>query len=129
MAEILITDPDNWLLRVLYTANKTDVETYRVFKCLRRYFTDTRQYIGVTEEIVTYTLRFKPLTDLADDCLFSVAVFPGHIDHRHNRRGAPSVEFYSNTGKHAFSQTGYNCIAHRWSFWTQFINTHIASNK
>ena len=129
MGKILINDPDSWLLRKLYAADKSDVETYRVFKCLRRYFSDTRDFIGIIEVINPTIMRFKPLTDLADDCLFSVSVFPESIEHKHNYRGAPTLDFYSNTGKHAFSQTGYNCIAKHWSFWTKFINTKVVKHK
>jgi len=129
MSDIIFDDPKNWLLELLYDANKADYETYRVYACLARYINDNREFIGITEEIAPGTLRFKPLNDLADDCLFSVTFFSSHIKKRQRRRGAPGVSFYSNTGKHAYTQIGYPAIAKHWSFWVNYVNNHIDLNK
>ena len=118
-----------WLLEQLYNANKTDTETFRVYKCYARYMTDNRDFIGVTEQITPKTLRFKPLTDLADDCLFSVTFFQNHIQSRCDRRGAPDVDFYTFTGKNAFSSTGYRSIAKHWDFWVDYVNNCIKFDK
>ena len=72
MSLLITSEPAKWLLELLYNANKADYETYRVYACLTRYFNDRREFIGVTEEVVPGILRFKPLTDLADDCFFSI---------------------------------------------------------
>ena len=118
-----------WLLEQLYLANKADHETYRVYKCYARYMTDNRDFIGVTEEITPKTLRFKPLTDLADDCLFSVTFFQTYIQTRCDRRGSPDIEFYTSTGKNAFSSTGYRSIAKHWDFWVDYVNNCIKLDK
>ena len=122
---LIIKDPKNWLLELLYNANKADYETFRVYKCLERYISDTRQFIGVTEEITGSTLRFKPLNDLADDCLFTVTFFSGAVKRRKNRYGAPGVSFYSYTGQHAYTQLGYPAIAKNWQFWTKYVSSNI----
>ena len=128
MDDNLCTDP-NWLLEQLYLANKADYETFRVYKCFSRYISDNRDFIGITEEITPNVLRFKPLTDLADDCLFSVTFFQKHIQSRCNRRGAPNVDFYAYTGKNAFSSTGYRSIAIHWDFWVDYLNNTIKLDK
>ena len=125
----LITKPKEWLLETLYNADKTDAETFRIYQCLTRYFSDNREFIGVIEEILPGVLRFKPLNDLADDCFFSVAVMPEVIRSRKRRRGAPGVKFYSRTGQHAYDQLGYSAIAHNWSFWVSYVNDHIHLDK
>jgi hypothetical protein len=129
VAGIIYKDPENWLLELLYNADKADFETFRVFKCFTRYIKDTRNFIGVTEEVIPNVLRYKPLNDLADDCLFSVTFFSSYIRKRQIRRGAPSVSFYRNTGKHAYSQIGYPTIANNWEFWVEYVNNHIDLNK
>lgn len=128
MDDNLCNDPD-WLLEQLYNANKADYETFRVYKCFSRYITDNRNFIGIAEEITPNVLRFKPLTDLADDCLFSVTFFSSHLASRSRRRGAPSVDFYTHTGKNAFSSTGYRSVAKHWDFWVDYLNNTIKLHK
>ena len=127
--ELIYENPKNWLLETLYDADKADYETYRVYTCLARYISDNRNFIGVAEEVVPNVLRFKPLTDLADDCLFSVSLFSKTIKSRQRRRGAPGISFYSHTGKHAFESTGYPAVAKHWEFWTDYINSRIKLYK
>ena len=124
-----LTNNNHWLLEVLYHANKTDIETYRVYKTYERYFTDNRDFLGVIENANSKTFRFKPLTDLADDCLFSVTFFNRLIKRRQNRRGTPGIKFYSETGKNAFASIGYPMIAENWEFWTSYVNTNVTFNK
>ena len=59
---------EEWILETLYDADKTDVETYRIYQTMRRYIYDTRDFTGVIEIIKRpHILRFKPVTDVADD--------------------------------------------------------------
>lgn len=125
----IITDPNNWLLEVLYNANKTDVETFRIYQCLTRYIDDNRNFLGIAEEVIPNVLRYKPLNDLADDCFFSVTFFPRLIESRKNRRGAPGIRFYEQTGKNAYKNVGYSVISKNWSFWVSYINNHVKMNK
>lgn len=119
----------NWLLETLYNANKTDVETFRIFQCLSRYFNDTRDFTGMIELIDERNIRFKPLTDLADDCFFSVSVMREVTRSRKRRRGTPGIRFYSQIGRHAYSQIGYTMIDKNWDFWVSYVNTHVSIDK
>ena len=129
MDDIIINNPENWLLEKLYNANRPDFETYRVFQVYRRYINDTREFIGVAEETSPGNLRFKPLNDLAYDCLFGVTFFKKTIKRRQTRRGAPGVSFYSYAGKHAFEQIGYPTISSNWDFWIEYVNSTIKMHK
>ena len=129
MDELILKDPHNWLLEQLYNANKTDHETFRVYKCLCRYISDNRDFIGVTEQITPTVMRFKPLNDVADDCLFSVTFFSDYIRKRNKRRGAPNVRYYTNAGKQAYSCIGYSAIAHNWEFWVDYVKNTVSINK
>jgi len=119
----------DWLLSFLYKANKSDIETYRVYKCYERYFTDTRNFIGITENINDKVLRFKPLNDVADDCLFAVTFFKKAIRYKRDTRGAPGVKFYSNAGKNAFESIGYPMISNNWDFWVSYVNNRVNLDK
>ena len=129
MSDLNLSNNSDWLLNLLYDANKSDIETYRVYKTYERYFNDTRDFIGITEQITDKTLRFKPLNDLADDCLFSVTFFKALIKSRQQRRGAPGVSYYSNAGKQAFKSIGYPMISINWEFWVSYVNRHIDLHK
>ncbi len=116
---------EGWILETLYNANRTDVETYRVFETMRRYIYDTRDFFGVIDIINPGVVRFKPATDVADDCFFSVSLFSKAIRTRKKRYGSPGVRFYSKAGKNAFSQIGYSCVANNWEFWVSYVREHF----
>lgn len=116
---------EQWILQTLYDAGQPDHETYRVFLTLRRYIYDNRNFHGVIEQLSPQVMRFKPLTDLADDCLFSVSMFKQHIRYKKQKTGAPGVRFYTHVGKHAFSQIGYQEIADQWDMWIHYIQEHF----
>jgi len=121
----LIENSEQWILETLYRANRTDVETYRLYQTLRRYIYDVRDFNGIIEQISPMCMRFKPNTDIADDCFFSVSVFPGNIRRRSKRRGAPGLRYYSNMGRNAFESTGYPVIAKNWKFWVNYVQEYI----
>lgn len=117
---------EEWILETLYDAEKTDVETYRVFQTLRRYIYDTRDFTGVIEIINhPHILRYKPVTDVADDCLFSVSLFHKLIRNRKKKFGAPGIRFYSNAGISAFDRSGYGCVSKNWDFWIDYVRDHF----
>ena len=121
----MLEPTEDWLMSILYQANRNDTDTYRVFLTMRRYIYDTRDFVGMIEQITPTDIRFKPTTDLADDCFFSVSMFAKHIDRRAVRRGSPSSGFYSKVGRNAFVQIGYPGIAKNWRFWVSYIQERI----
>ena len=117
---------EEWILETLYDADKPDVETYRIYQTMRRYIYDTRDFTGVIEIIKRpHILRFKPVTDVADDCFFSVSLFHKLIRKRKKTHGAPGVRFYSNAGINAFNQSGYTCVSKNWDFWIDYVRDHF----
>lgn len=122
----MIDHSEQWLLSTLYNANRNDTDTYRLYLTLRRYIYDTRDFTGLIEEIGSGVLRFKPTTDVADDCFYSVAMFSKYLDARSSRRGAPSSRFYSRLGRKAFKQIGYPGIYKNWKFWIAYVQEHMA---
>ncbi len=121
----MIDRSEEWILETLYYANKSDVDTYRLFLTLRRYIYDVRDFTGMIEQINPKVMRIKPNTDLADDCFYSVSMFSKHINSRSKRRGAPDARFYSKVGKGAFNNIGYPGIAKNWKFWVAYVQEHM----
>ena len=120
-------DTTSWILETLYKADKPDSETVRIYRTLNRYIHDNRDFYGCIENVTPHIMRFKPLTDLADDCFYSVTFFSNHIKIKNKRHGAPNVKFYENMGKNAFHCTGWTGISERWSFWRNYVNKNIWS--
>lgn len=121
----MVENSEQWLLSTLYKANRNDVDTYRLYLTMRRYIYDTRDFTGFIEEIIPGQLRFKPVTDVADDCFFSVSMFSKYLDKRASRRGAPNATFYSRLGRKAFKTIGYPGISRNWRFWIAFVQEHV----
>ena len=72
----MIDSSEQWLLSTLHHANRNDEDTYRLYLTLRRYIYDTRDFVGMIEQITPTELRFKPTTDLADGAFEQIG-FPG----------------------------------------------------
>jgi hypothetical protein len=122
---IISEGSEEWILHKLYQANHTDIDTYRVFLTLRRYIKDTRDFHGVIEHISPEVIRYKPNTDIADDCFFSVSLFSGLIRRKAKRQGAPGIRFYSRMGRNAFETIGYPGISKNWKFWVAYVQEHF----
>lgn len=126
---MLLYNDAQWILSTLYNANRNENDTYRLFLTMRRYIYDNRNFTGFIEEITPSVLRFKPTTDVADDCFFSLSMFRPYIDARSKRRGSPGSEFYSRLGRSAFRKLGYPGIHKNWHFWLHFVQEHIVCDS
>ncbi|MAF26030.1 hypothetical protein CL634_10735 [bacterium] len=121
----LIDHSEQWILETLYKANRTDIETYRLYLTLRRYIYDVRDFNGVIEQISPTCMRFKPNTDIADDCFYSVSLFTPYIRRRSKKTGSPGVRFYSRMGRNAFDTIGYSAISKNWKFWVNYVQEYF----
>jgi len=116
---------DQWILSTLYQANRNDVDTYRLYLTLRRYIYDNRDFHGFIEQISPTVMRFKPVTDVADDCFYGLTMFEPMIAKKHRRRGAPDARYYSRLGRNAFKHIGFPGIYKNWEFWIMYVKEHI----
>tara|TARA_R110002050_G_scaffold6130_8_gene25989 strand:+ start:1132 stop:1506 length:375 start_codon:yes stop_codon:yes gene_type:complete len=124
MKDRLVKNPEDWLIEFFYNANKPDFETFRVYKTYSRYISDLRQFVGTLEYVTPTTLRIKPQTDLADDCLFGVTFFKNTI-----RRKGLSVKHCERLGKCAFESIGYPTISQNWGFWVNYVGNNLVVDK
>ena len=120
----IVDNPEDWLIKFFYSANKPDFETFRVFKTYSRYISDVREFTGTLEYVTPTTLRVKPQTDLADDCLFGVTFFKKAL-----RRKGLSVRYCEKVGKSAFETTGYPTISKNWAFWVNYVGNNLIVDK
>ena len=107
-------------------ANKDDNETLRILQTLNRYVKISNRDIFYSIDIINEkTIRFKPISELADDCLITVSLFEKHINKLHKYRAAPPVCWYIKIGTSSFEKLGYYDIARNYDFWIDFIREHI----
>ena len=117
---------EDYFLSQLYLASKPDDETMRILKTLNRYVKHCNRDMFYSIEILNErTIRFKPLNDIADDCLLTISLFRKHIEELRRRRAAPSLHWYVMIGTRSFERLGYYDIARNYEFWTDFIGEHI----
>jgi len=89
---------EDYFLSQLYLASKPDDETMRILKTLNRYVKHCNRDMFYSIEILNErTIRFKPLNDIADDCLLTISLFRKHIEELRRRRAAPSLHWYRNS--------------------------------
>lgn len=128
---LLETNGTDWVLCVLHKAQKSPHTTVRIFEAVATLLASNWLFTGVTNlkpigKHVECTLPTLPV--VANNCLLSLSFFPGVIAAKHERYGAPAATFYAETGKSAFSATGYADIAESWDFWVTFLNEELASS-
>ena len=122
---IRVTPTDQWILETLDMANRSHEDTHRVYRTMSRYVYDTRDFYGVLEMVCDGVLRYKCVSDIADDCFFSVSMFSPMIIRRSRRHGAPGVRYYSRMGRSAFEKCGYPGVAREWDFWISYVQEHF----
>lgn len=107
-------------------ANKSENETMRILKTLNRYAKFCARDMFHSIDIINEkTIRFKPVNDLADDCLLTVSLFKKHVEELYRHRAAPSINWYIQVGASSFEKLGYYDIAGNYEFWYYFIREHI----
>ena len=103
-------------------AGRDTDSTFRVYTALARQVrVRARDITRAVEDIGEGSLRLKPMTDLADDCLFTCTFFRNHVKLRAARTGAPGVQWYIAIGEGAFERTGYPQVAADFRFWCHYI--------
>jgi len=124
-----IKNSSDWFLSKLYLSNKPDHEVIRILQTLNRYIKITyKRDIFYTIEIINEdVIRFKPLNDLADDCLITTSLFIRHIKYLYKYHAAPHPNWYIKTGRYSFEKLGHYDIAKHYEFWMDFLREHIFS--
>ena len=111
--------PEQWILRTLYEAGKHSEDTFRVFQSLRKHLYTTTDMSMLTYN--SHEILYKPTSDLADDCFFSICKFCEYLNKRAARTGSPDCMFYSRLGQESFNTIGYPNIADDWVFWVSYV--------
>jgi len=90
-------------------------ETVRVFQaimnCLHKF-----SYGMLTDDI-----QWKGMNEVADSCLVGIGFFREHIEVKHRRKAAPSVDYYTKMGALAYHRLGYDDLGEHFQEWTAFI--------
>jgi hypothetical protein len=122
---IPIKHSEDWFLAQLYMASKPESATFRILKTLNRYIKCSNRDMFYSIDIFDKTIRSKPLNDLADDCLLTIALFRKHIEELYKYRAAPPLHYYIEIGTNSFMRLGYYDIARDYEFWIDFLREHI----
>lgn len=117
------------ILCILAKAHKSEHETLRIFQTMTRFVNGMgwsfEGLVHIEQRGGVQICRTKTFRDLADECLFAVALLREYLDRHCKRTGAPSADYYSKLGKLAFATTGFEDISSNWGFWTNYLEVEF----
>lgn len=116
---LLPSNGTDWILCTLSTYHKPEDDTMRIFQALMRKL--NRIQFG----LLTTEIKWKEINDVADDCLVGLSFFKNKIEAMHQRRSAPSPDYYFNAGALAFQRLGFDDISKDFGGWINFIENEF----
>lgn len=99
ITNIHITD---YVVELLYYYKTKTIEASYLFEMIEKEM-----------EASTDFQKFATAMEKADSLLILTGIFPQFVEHRKNRRGAPGIEFYEQTGAETYLQLAENEYAHK----------------
>ena len=118
--KIISSHGTDWILCTLCQFNKDEEDTVRVFQAIMKMLSKVRD-IG----LLNSNIEWYSTSDIADVTLVNVGLFRQRVEMLHRRRGAPSVDYYSQAGALAFHRLGYEGIAEDFNGWTAFLEKEL----
>jgi len=118
-ANILPSHGTDWFLCTLAQYGSTSEDTLRVLQSIIR-FLDSFHFGIINEKI-----QYKSVPEIADTCLVGIGFFRDNMERMHQKRAAPSVDYYAEAGALAFTRSGYENIGNDFRGWTNFIEREL----
>jgi hypothetical protein len=112
---LLPSNGTDWILCTLSSYHKSNDDTLRVFQALMRKI--ERIQFG----LLTADIKWKEMNDVADDCLVGLSFFRRRMELLHQKRAAPSPDYYREAGALAFKRLGFDEISNNFEGWVSFI--------
>lgn len=80
------------------------------------YFVDLLAALRTADERTTFLIR----AHIGNQALFMTGVFPEHIQHRVNRRGAPGLRYYEHLGRESYRTASNHRLARKYDLGAIF---------
>ena len=118
----------SWILCKLSTFGAEETDTIRIYQAflsqLNQISQMCRRISGEGEHS-----RFDSPEVVANRITIGLGLFYEHAVRRHQRRAAPSPQFYEQTASNCFAVTGYRTSARQLPAWLEFLRTNFILPK
>jgi len=114
----------NWILCKLSTFGAGETDTFRIYRA----FLSQLNQLGQLCRLLSgdgERCKYDPPAEVASRITIGLGLFYEQAEHRHQRRAAPSPQFYQQTAVTCFAVTGYKTIAARLPEWLEFLRTNF----
>jgi len=118
----------SWILCKLSTFGAGETDTLRMYQAFLSQLSQLGQFCRVLSG-EGEQCRFDPPAAVADRITIGLGLFYEQAARRHQRRAAPSPQFYQQTAVNCFSLTGYKTIADQLPEWLEFLRSNFVPPK
>ncbi len=118
----------SWILCKLATFGAGETDTLRMYQA----FLSQLNQLGQLCRILSGNgdqYRFDPPATVANRITIGLGLFYEQAARQHQRRAAPSPQFYQQTAITCFAVTGYHTIASQLPEWLEFLRTNFVPPK
>jgi hypothetical protein len=118
----------SWILCKLSTFGAEETDTFRIYQA----FLSQLNQLGQMCRLLSgdgQRLKYDPPATVANRITIGLGLFYEQAARRHERRAAPSPQFYQQMAVSCFAVTGYKTIATQLPEWLDFLRSNFVLPK
>jgi len=118
----------NWILCKLSTFGAGEEDTFRIYRA----FLSQLHQLGHLCRVLSgdgVDCKYDPPAAVADRLTIGLGLFYEQAARRHQRRAAPSPQFYQQMAMSCFEVTGYKTIASQLPEWLEFLRENFVRTR
>jgi len=114
----------SWILCKLTTFGAEEADTFRIYQAFLSQLNQLGQLCRFLSGDSTHC-RYDPPAVVASRLTIGLGLFYEHAARRHERRAAPSPQYYQQLAASCFEVTGYQTIAEKLPQWLKFLRDNF----
>ena len=118
----------SWILCKLSTFGAEETDTFRIYQAFLSQLNQLGQMCRLLSSEGELCKHDSPAV-VANRITIGLGLFYEQAAHRHQRRAAPSPQFYQQTAVNCFAVTGYKTIATQLPKWLEFLQSNFVPPK
>ena len=118
----------NWVLCKLSTFGAEETDTFRIYRAFLSQLNQLGQFCRLLSGDGEHC-KCDPPAVVANRITIGLGLFYEEAARRHQRRAAPSPQFYQQMAVSCFAVTGYKTIAARLPEWLEFLRSNFVLPK
>ena len=118
----------SWILCKLTTFGAEETDTLRIYQAFLSQLNQLGQFCRILSGDGGQC-KYDPPATVADRITIGLGLFYEEAARRHQRRAAPSPQYYQQTAVNCFAVTGYKTIATQLPEWLEFLRSNFVPPK